>query len=60
MRRLLCILLILCFLPAVGCTDGVTADDGKLHVVATTFPAYDFDSEFILRKGKKVFIKITK
>ena len=42
MRRLLCILLILCFLPAVGCTDGVTADDGKLHVVATTFPAYDF------------------
>ncbi len=39
---------------------GVTAKDEKISDIATTFPASDFDSEFILRKGKKVFVKITK
>ena len=39
---------------------GVTAKDEKITDIGTTFPATDFDSEFILRKGKKVFIKITK
>ena len=42
MRRILCILLLLCVLPVVGCTNTVTMDEGKVHVVATTFPAYDF------------------
>ena len=42
MRRILCILLLLCVLPVVGCADVATTDKGKLHVVATTFPAYDF------------------
>ena len=39
---------------------GVSAKDEKVTDIATSFPASDFDSEFILRKGKKVFIKITK
>ncbi len=39
---------------------GVTAKDEKVTDIGTTFPASDFDAEFILRKGKKVFIKITK
>ena len=39
---------------------GVSAKDEKVTDIGTTFPASDFDSEFILRKGKKVFIKITK
>ncbi len=39
---------------------GITAKDEKVTDIATSFPASDFASEFILRKGKKVFIKITK
>ena len=39
---------------------GITAKDEKVTDIGTTFPASDFDAEFILRKGKKVFIKITK
>ena len=39
---------------------GVTACDEKVTDIAKTFAAEEFDSEFILRKGKKVFIKITK
>ncbi len=39
---------------------GVTAKDEKVTDIGTAFPASDFDGEFILRKGKKVFIKITK
>ena len=39
---------------------GITAKDEKVTDIATTVPASDFDAEFILRKGKKVFIKITK
>ncbi len=39
---------------------GVSAKDTKVTDIATTFPESDFDSEFILKKGKKVFIKITK
>ncbi|MBQ3075655.1 MAG: tyrosine--tRNA ligase, partial [Clostridia bacterium] len=39
---------------------GVTAKDQKVTDIGASFPASDFDAEFILRKGKKVFIKITK
>ena len=39
---------------------GVTAKDAKVTDIGASFPASDFDGEFILRKGKKVFIKITK
>ena len=39
---------------------GVSAKDVKVTDIATTFPESEFDSEFILKKGKKVFIKITK
>ncbi len=39
---------------------GVTAKDEKVTDIGASFPASDFDAEFILRKGKKVFIKITK
>ncbi len=39
---------------------GVSAKDAKVTDIATTFPESDFDSEFILKKGKKVFIKIVK
>ncbi|MBR5295673.1 MAG: tyrosine--tRNA ligase [Clostridia bacterium] len=39
---------------------GVSAKDEKVTDIATTFPESDFDSEFILKKGKKVFVKITK
>ena len=42
MKHLLCFLLALvCVLPIFGCT-AAPVDDGQLHVVATTFPAYDF------------------
>ena len=39
---------------------GVTAKDQKVTDIGTTFPASDFEGEFILKKGKKVFVKITK
>ena len=39
---------------------GVTVKDEKVTDIATNFAATEFDSEFIVRKGKKVFIKITK
>jgi len=39
---------------------GITVRDEKVTDFATTYPAAEFESEFILRKGKKVFIKITK
>ena len=39
---------------------GVSVNDEKIGDIAKTFPADAFDGEFILRKGKKVFIKITK
>lgn len=43
MRRILCsLLLILCVLSAIGCTAGQNTEDGRIHVVTTTFPAYDF------------------
>jgi len=37
---------------------GVTAKEEKVTDIGKTFPAEDFAGEFILRKGKKVFIKI--
>ncbi len=39
---------------------GVSVNDEKITDIAKTFDSAQFDSEFILRKGKKVFIKITK
>ncbi len=39
---------------------GVSVNDKKISDIATTFAQAEFDEEFILRKGKKVFIKITK
>ncbi len=39
---------------------GITVRDAKVTDIATTYAAGEFESEFILRKGKKVFIKITK
>ena len=39
---------------------GVTAKDVKVTDIATAFAAADFEEEFILRKGKKVFVKIVK
>ena len=39
---------------------GVTARDEKVTDIATTYAAAEFENEFILRKGKKVFMKITK
>ncbi|MBR4288959.1 MAG: tyrosine--tRNA ligase [Clostridia bacterium] len=39
---------------------GVTVRDEKVTDIATTYPAAEFEKEFILRKGTKVFIKITK
>ncbi len=37
---------------------GVSAKDEKVTDIAKTFAAEEFDGEFILKKGKKVFIKI--
>lgn len=43
MKRLLCsLLLILCVFSVVGCTAPQNTEDGRIHVVTTTFPAYDF------------------
>lgn len=43
MRRILCaILLIFCIVSVTGCADAPRTDDGSIHVVTTTFPAYDF------------------
>lgn len=43
MKRILMPLLIfLLLLSAAGCADTQTPEDGSLHVVATTFPVYDF------------------
>ncbi len=39
---------------------GVSACDEKVADIGKTFAAEEFDGEFILRKGKKVFIKITR
>ncbi|MBR2616303.1 MAG: tyrosine--tRNA ligase [Clostridia bacterium] len=39
---------------------GVTVCDKKVTDIGTNFAPEDFGGEFILRKGKKVFIKITK
>ncbi len=39
---------------------GVSARDQKVTDIGTDFAPEDFDGEFILRKGKKVFIKITR
>ena len=43
MRRILCaLLLIFCIISVTGCADAPRVDDGTIHVVTTTFPAYDF------------------
>lgn len=43
MRRILCFLTaILLALPLLGCVKQPVRDDGRIQVVATTFPAYDF------------------
>ncbi len=43
MKRILSLLFAVLFvLTAAGCTTDSVSDDGKLHVVTTTFPAYDF------------------
>ena len=43
MKRILCFLAaVLMLLPLVGCTADPALDDGRLQVVTTTFPAYDF------------------
>lgn len=43
MKRIAVFLFVmLILLSAVGCTTDPVSDDGKLHVVTTTFPAYDF------------------
>ena len=39
---------------------GVTVKDEKITDIAKTFDAAEFDGEFIVRKGKKIFLKITK
>ena len=39
---------------------GVSVNDRKITQIAENFPRDAFDGEFILRKGKKVFIKITR
>lgn len=39
---------------------GVAVNDEKVTDVNMTFSASDFDSDVILRKGKKVFHKFTK
>ena len=39
---------------------GVSAKDEKVTDIGATFAAEEFDGEFILRKGKKIFIKITR
>ena len=38
---------------------GVTVNDAKVSDFATNYEESAFEGEFILRKGKKVFIKIT-
>lgn len=43
MKRILSLLFAVLFvLAASGCATDSVSDDGKLHVVTTTFPAYDF------------------
>lgn len=41
MKKLLSILLIIILLPLAGCTTA-SEDDGKIHIIATLFPQYDF------------------
>jgi tyrosyl-tRNA synthetase len=39
---------------------GVTVNGDKIEDAKTSFAESDFDAEFILRKGKKKFCKVTK
>ena len=41
-KQLLCLLLTLALLGCCGCTAAPPADDGRLQVVCSLFPYYDF------------------
>ena len=60
MKKIWMILLILALLTGCGAPAAPKPADGKLHIVATVFPAYDFaraaagdlaDVELLLRPG---------
>jgi zinc transport system substrate-binding protein len=47
-RKIVAVLLCACvILGLVGCGDGYVADDGKLKIVCTTFPQYDWIRQIV-------------
>ena len=52
MKRILSLLLaVLSLLWIAGCTADPVTEDGKIHIVTTTFPAYDFARAVIGDRG---------